>query len=80
MYEKLKRYLDEWEIYKNESKDGNLPERLAEAELISIARAVKVTLAEMHNANGEFSKVTSEDQKKIDEVFDFLELYALNKQ
>lgn len=78
MYEKLKRYLDEWEIYTKESE--NLPEQLAKAELISIARAVKLTLAEMYNAKDEFSKVTSKDQKKIDEVFDFLELYALNKQ
>lgn len=75
MYLQLTKLLEEWSLY-NEEK-VNLPRRISDSELISIARSVDITLTEMRSVEGEFSEVTQEQQEKIDEVYDFLKLRAL---
>lgn len=75
MYLQLTKLLEEWSLY-NEEK-VNLPSRISDSELISIARSVDITLTEMRSVEGEFSEVTQEQQEKIDEVYDFLKLRAL---
>lgn len=75
MYLQLTKLLEEWSLY-NEEK-VNLPNRISDSELISIARSVDITLTEMRSVEGEFSEVTQEQQEKIDEVYDFLKLRAL---
>lgn len=75
MYEQLTKLLEEWERF-NKAKE-NVPNRILIPELFSIARSVDIILTKMLDDEGEFSKVTTEQQEKIDEVYDFLKLRAL---
>lgn len=71
MYEKLKKFLEEWKTYTSMENETELPERISRNECWSIARAVDYTLAEMRGTE-EFEKISDNDKEIIDQIYDYL--------
>lgn len=71
MYEKLKKFLEEWKTYTSMENETELPERILRNECWSIARAVDYTLAEMRGTE-EFEKISDNDKEIIDQIYDYL--------
>ena len=71
MYEKLKKFLEEWKTYTSIENETELPEKILRNECWSIARAVDYTLAEMRGTE-EFEKISDNDKEIIDQIYDYL--------
>lgn len=71
MYEKLKKFLEEWKIYSSVENETEFPERILRNECWSIARAVDYTLAEMRGTE-EFEKISDNDKEIINKIYDYL--------
>ena len=71
MYEKLKKFLEEWKTYTSMENETEFPERILRNECWSIARAVDYTLAEMRGTE-EFEKISDNDKEIIDQIYDYL--------
>lgn len=71
--EELKKLLEEWKTYK---RADDVPNRILEPELVSIARAVDLELKKLIESKS--CEVTEEEQQTIDEIYNFLKQRASN--
>ena len=72
-YEKLKSLLEEWKLYT--SKEAETPSRIIRLEKWSIAKSTEITLTEMRKTD-EFEKISEEDQKIIEAIYNYLNITA----